>query len=526
MSAIVNFRKKNSTKAKENISRQYNLPNVLFIMTDQQRYDTIAALGNDYIYTPNFDRLVRRGVVFTKGYTTCPVCAPARYTIRTGCEPPATTIFSNHTSSILKHPGLIEKHCGKYLARTMGKLGYRTFGIGKFHTHPWNEDIGYQIHLHSEELYNDTFQRENDAYASFIAQKHPEYDFIEMLMGEKTEMYYMPQMSPLPAGLTVESWAADRAVEQISSSDRKPYFGMVSFIGPHPPCAPPIPFNRMYNPDCMPNPIYGEKEIDHMDEQIPFMNYSIWAEGISNPHARIIRARYYGEVSYIDSCLGRILDAVEARDDADNTLICFFSDHGDQLGDHQAWQKENFFEASCHIPFLLSWPERIAQNTQCEELICLTDLFGIATSAAGSPEIREGIDVLGMLGEKVNPREYLCGYYETPGSPHFKIMVRDGDWKYIFMANGGREQLFNLSEDPHELHQCLEENPAIVEQMRQRALETLSAPETSAAVEKDTLKSFPFRARKYRRIYQFDSSRGIQGFPDKPEAVFKKFSSY
>ena len=98
-------------------------------------------------------------------------------------------------------------------------------------------------------------------------------------MGERTEMYYMPQVSPLPKELTVERWAADRAVEQIKVNDAKPFFGFVSFIGPHPPFAPPIPFNRMYDPDRMPNPIRGDLKIDHMDEQIhKALNKAIWAE--------------------------------------------------------------------------------------------------------------------------------------------------------------------------------------------------------------------------------------------------------
>ena len=232
-----------------------NRPNVLFIMTDQQRFDTIAALGNDDIYTPNYDRLVRRGVTFTNAYSTCPVCVPARYTVRTGCEPPKLRIFSNGRSN--PAPGqaaAMEDRCGDYLARTMANLGYRTFGIGKFHTQPWNEDLGYEVHLHSEELYGTPEQRQQDAYAGWIAREHPAFDYIEALMGERTEMYYMPQVSPLPAELTVEAWAADRAVEQINAGDGRPYFGFISFIGPHPPFAPPVPYNRLYDPDRMPNP--------------------------------------------------------------------------------------------------------------------------------------------------------------------------------------------------------------------------------------------------------------------------------
>ena len=81
--------------ANDCLAKTTNKPNVLFIMTDQQRFDTIAALGNQDIYTPNLDRLVRRGVSFVNAYTTCPECAPARYTIRTGCEPPRTLVFAN-----------------------------------------------------------------------------------------------------------------------------------------------------------------------------------------------------------------------------------------------------------------------------------------------------------------------------------------------------------------------------------------------------------------------------------------------
>ena len=129
-------------------------PNILFIMTDQQRFDTIAALGNKHIHTPNMDLLVHRGLAFTQAYSTCPVCVPARYTIRTGCESPTTRYFTNSGSPPAEGQAeTMEGRCGPYLARRMGEFGYRTFGIGKFHSSPWNEDLGYETQLHSEELY-------------------------------------------------------------------------------------------------------------------------------------------------------------------------------------------------------------------------------------------------------------------------------------------------------------------------------------------------------------------------------------
>lgn len=501
-------------------------PNVLCLMVDQQRFDTIAALGNRTIYTPNLDRLVARGLAFTNTYAPCPVCVPSRYSIRTGCLPPTTAIYGNEAP----HPApnqapTMTGRCGPYLAQTMKNLGYRTFGIGKFHTEPWDEELGYDVHLHSEELYGNPDQRKRDSFASWIATAHPEFNFIEQLMGERTEMYYMPQMSPMPASVTVEGWAAAQAVEQIGRRDSRPYFGFVSFIGPHPPFAPPIPFNRLYDPDRMPNPIVGKLEDDFMDEQIPWMNYAIWAENVVEGHARVLKARYYGEITYIDSCIGRVLDAVERRGDADNTMICFFADHGDHLGDHHGWQKESYFEASCHIPFLVSWPARLPASQLRTDLANHTDVFGIATGAAGHQELREGIDLLGLASAHPEQRSDFYGYYSHPGSRQFKVMVRSGDWKYIFMANGGREQLFDLRNDPNELSNLAETRSEIRQQMYGKAVAACLKPELSAAMDGHEIRKFPFEARPLRRIYQFDRSRGVKGFPAKPEDVLKAWHS-
>ena len=496
-------------------------PNILYIMTDQQRFDTIAALGNEHIYTPNFDRLVRRGVTFTNAYSECPVCVPARYIIRSGSLPPKMGCYSNGAWHKPEGaPDNLEERCGPYLARTMKNLGYRTFGIGKFHTNPWNEDIGYDVHLHSEELYRTPQQRDGDAYAKWIAENYPAYDR-ENLMGERTEMYYQPQRSVQSAETTVEAWAAKKAKEQIALEDERPFFGVVSFVGPPPPLAPPEPFHRMYNPDLMPSPVKGNIEIDHMDEQIPFMNRVIWADELNDFSARLAKARYYGEISFIDMCLGKILDAVDSRSDADNTLICFFTDHGDHLGDHNAWQKESFFEQSCHIPFLLSWPEKLESNTSNDAFVGLTDLFGIATTAAGTPELRDGIDVLGIASGNTSGRDCLVGYYGKPGTPQFKVMVRWQDWKYIFIANGGREQLFNIKEDPQELTLQNDKAPDILRRLRQYAAESCYKPGVDAALDGADLKCFDLTPREPERVIQMDKSKGADGFPEHPSDVLE-----
>jgi arylsulfatase len=494
-------------------------------MTDQQRFDTIAALGNSHIYTPNLDRLVRRGITFTNAYATCPVCIAARYTIRTGCEPLTTRVFSNaKPDPAAGQAAEMEARCGPYLARTMSRLGYRTFGIGKFHTYPWNEDVGYEAIWRSEETYPSLKQRQGDDYALWLAREHPAFNFLEQPMGERSEMYYIPQRSPLPAELGVEWWTAGCAVQEMANSgDPRPFFGFVSFVGPHPPIAPPIPFNRMYDPDRMPDLILGSVEQDHLDEEIPYMRYAVWADAINPALAKIVKARYYGEISYLDRCVGRILDAIEARPNSENVLICFFSDHGDLLGDHHGWQKQNFFEAACRVPILLSWPSVLPAGTARNELISLADLFGIATEAAGECDAREGTNVLKMLRGECAPREYLVGLLEPPGSQDFKLMVLTDEWKYIFMANGGREQLFNLEEDPNELSNQVASAPKIRNDLHALGVKACKAPGAIDALDGDKLRAFPFRERPRTRICQFDRSRGVVGFPDRPQDALKGF---
>jgi len=117
-------------------------------MTDQQRFDTIAALGNSHIHTPNMDRLVRRGISFSSAYATCPVCVAARYTIRTGCEPATTRVFTNAKANAVAGQAVErEARCGAYLGRTMSRLGSRTFVVGKVHTNSGNGILGFETVL-------------------------------------------------------------------------------------------------------------------------------------------------------------------------------------------------------------------------------------------------------------------------------------------------------------------------------------------------------------------------------------------
>jgi choline-sulfatase len=501
-------------------------PNVLFLMTDQQRFDAIGALNDGPLYTPNLDRLVQSGVTFQNAYSQCPVCVPARYTIRTGREPTSIEYYGNGGPGPADEtPG---ERAGGYLAEAMNERGYRTFSVGKSHTQPTYEDVGYDTHLRSEELYGDReTRRERDAYGRFLAEEAPEYDFLEQPHGERTEMYYMPQMSPMPAEITVENWAAEQAIDLITEDGAAPFFGMVSFVGPHPPLAPPIPFNRLYDPDGVRGPIRGDRDVDHMDEQIPWMNHLIWAhdegESVDELRIRTLRARYYGEVTYIDQCVGRILDALEAAGEAENTLICHFSDHGEHLGDHHAWQKESFFEAAARIPLVLRWPGQLPAGERRDDLVCLTDLFGAATAAAGDADDRDGVDLLGLARGEAAGRERLLGIHGEPGTQGATFMLREGPWKYVYIANGGREQLFNVERDPEEREELTALEPSVHERLRRQLVEELQSRDLDAALDGDDLWASTFERYERSRIHQLASWKGVEDFPDDPATVVEDF---
>ena len=464
-------------------------------MTDQQRYDTIRSLGNSRVYTPNLDRLVERGVSFTNAYSPAPICVPARHAIRTGCEPIRTGFLGNEKRDATH----LEDRCGSFLGRRMNELGYRTFLVGKHHARPRDIDLGYDTLLSTEAYLDET-------------------DHDVKTTGRGSAMVHLPQRNTLPTDSNYEAWMTDHAVDLISENSDDPFFGFVSYEPPHPPFAPSAPFDRMYDPDRLANPVVGDIEVDHMDEKIPTQNHHFWTtrEGDIGPTVtRAIKAAYYGLVTETDRHIGRLLDAVEDREDADNTLICFFSDHGELLGDHRGWEKSSFFESACRVPFLVRWPAELSGGERRDELVSLIDLFGIATTAAGEPDLRDGSDVLGLLDGEAEPRTRLFGYHRTPGlAPNFTAMVREDDWKYVFMRNGGREQLFDLAADPNELDECSGRNPETTAELRARLAEKLTEVGATEFVENGTLR----RAA----AQQIDMGRLVrEPYPDAPEDLLE-----
>lgn len=300
-------------------------PNILHILTDQQRFDTLAAHGNPVIRTPNLDRLVREGVSFQRAYTPSPECVPARASMITGHYPGRTGCYSNGQPM----PSEDEP---SFMSR-LTEAGYRTHGVGKCHFTPDPYAMrGFQSRDTQEELPK---ERMRDDYSRHLVEAG--YERVLEPHGVRGEMYYVPQVNLLPEEEHPTHWVADRSLDFIRAqeSSEQPWYLYTSFIHPHPPFAPPGPWHKYYRGPEMPLPnIPG-----NLDELLCYVNHSqnrvkYRDQGLDMNLIRQMRAYYFACIEFIDTQIGRILDELEATGQLDNTLIYFGADHGEYLGDY------------------------------------------------------------------------------------------------------------------------------------------------------------------------------------------------
>ena len=407
------------------------------MMTDQQRSDTIRALGNQAIRTPVLDSLVQQGAAFTNCYTPAPVCVAARSATITGVPPHLNGCTSNNESPLHMQS----------IMQVLNAQGYQTHGIAKMHFNPDVDAMwGFDSRDISEEGARQPGSR-NDFH-----QYLDENGFGHVLepQGIRSEMYYIPQPSQLPAAHHHTTWVADRAIDFLAKRDRgKPFFLWTSFIKPHPPFESPVPWNKLYRAAEMSAPHRPETFEQLLTYWNHFQNrYKYRGKGYDEMLFRTMKAMYYACISFIDFNVGRILDAL--GDELRNTLLVYTSDHGEMLGDYGSVGKRTMLNPAVKIPMLLHWPDRLKAGQRIDAPVSLLDLFPTFASAAGAnvpPPSPEGSDLLAIASGD-SDREYVYSQFSEGHSGLYMIASRD--MKYIYSAADRREWLFNLSIDPQE----------------------------------------------------------------------------
>lgn len=442
--------------------REKNAPNILLITADQLRWDYVHAYGvNDFIQTPALDSLAEEGCICERAYSPNPVCIPARYNMITGLPARFHGFDDNYF-------GEEAKPCPWELptfAQILSDSGYATAAIGKMHFQPARRATGFDLFENCDEVVADIAE---DEYAQFLQEKG--YGHVGSIHGVRNVLYMQPQQSLLPEELHSSAWVADRSIRYIKSraTRRRPFLLWAGFIQPHPPFD--VPGSWAHN--------YDKKVPAHTSTITPLSRLAVENQCIAklSDEESINRMRelYSCSVSFMDYHVGRIMKALDEEGLKENTLVIFVSDHGEMLGDLDTYQKFLPYEASCRIPLLLRWPQKIAPGSRRTDFADLNDILPTLLDAAGvsypGREELPGESLLAVNGKKDRSVQYVEHQH---GSKRWCCLM-DEHYKYVY-SYGDREQLFHLVEDPQERRDLLYGDPdtgvlAVKERLKRRLL--------------------------------------------------------
>ncbi len=429
-------------------------PNIVFIMTDQLRGDCLGAAGHPDVKTPYLDSLAAKGTLFDRAYSACPSCIPARAAIHTG--------LSQEHHGRVGYEDLADWKYPRTMAGELSKAGYYTQCVGKMHVHPLRNLMGF----HNIELH--------DGYLH--AYRYPETPYYESQKIADDYFYWLKQEKGIEADVTdtgmecnswvarpwiyeeschPTNWVSTRAIDFLRRRDTgKPFFLMVSYLRPHPPFDAPAYYFDLYKDKELTPPAIGTWE---SSEELNRMGriYDSATGPIDPELMRQAQIGYYACITHLDHQIGRLIQALVEHRLMDDTIILFTSDHGEELGDHHCFRKSRPYEGSAHIPMIISGPSHLIGGTPgqvCHSVTELRDVMPTFLDIAGLPPQKEldGSSLMPLVKDPSQKiRESLHGEH-TLGihSNHFIVTERD---KYIWYSQTGQEQYFDLSLDPKEL---------------------------------------------------------------------------
>lgn len=409
-------------------------PNVVFIVTDDQRPDTIHALGAKSIRTPELDRLSQRGTHFTRAYTGYPICFASRAEMLTGRS--AFTALKSYPAG-----GLNPRW--KALPAVFSEGGYQTWHLGKWHVNGKPEDHGYE--------------KKHRHYSSGGAHgvTLPDSDLRGLpLTGFRGWTFKKADGSAdleLGIGLTplTSAQIADGAIEVIEKQrdPSKPLFLHVNFTAPHDPRLWPQGWDKAYLAESQPLPANFAPQHPFDHGNFNGRDESLIPRPLDPAQVRAELAVYAALISDLDQQTGRILAALDRAGLTDNTLVIFTSDQGLAMGSHGLMGKQNQYEHSIRAPLLLAGPGVPAGQSRAA-LCYLRDLFPTLCElcALPVPEDFEATSLVPVLkSETAIVRDHVIGTFS-----HTQRMIADARWKWIEYPEAGQRQLFDLENDPLE----------------------------------------------------------------------------
>jgi arylsulfatase A-like enzyme len=426
--------------AQDNQRAAQRPPNILFLLTDDQRPDTIAALGNKVIQTPSLDRLVREGVAFTRAVSANPICTPSRAEILTGC--------SGFRNGVIDFGRKIDPALATW-PTTFRRSGYHTWYVGKWHNDGKPIERGYEASLGLYHGGGGRWAKDAMDFKGFKITGYRGWVF------QSDDGQLFPEKG---VGLThdISRHFADAAIELIRRRPAKPFFLHVNFTAPHDPLIMPPGYEDKYRPQDMPLPpnFLPQHPFDHGNFDGRDERLLPWPR--TEDIVRRTTAMYYAVVSHMDQQIGRILDALDETNQADNTIVIFSSDHGVALGSHGLRGKQNMYEHTIGVPLIIRGPG-VPRGERRNAQVYLRDLFPTACKMASLdiPASVEGKSLFPVLDDRqVEVHPHVICYFRDK-----QRMIRTDRWKLIHYPHIDRWQLFDLVSDPFELKD-LSNNPA------------------------------------------------------------------
>lgn len=442
-------------------------PNIILIITDQQRMDTIQALGNSHMETPNLDRLVREGVSFSNCHITAPSCVPSRASLFKGYYPHTTGVFKNGDS--WRHSWVED----------LAAAGYSCINIGKMHTYPLDTPAGFHERYVVEN--KDRFLIDRFYFDEWDKACHA-----RGLVKQQRELYrqrsdYRERMGAfeweLPEDMHSDCFVGDLAKWWIGTKPvpQGPLFLQIGFPGPHPPFDPIPRYAESYLKKDLPLPQLDEEDLNNQPPAFKGMrvhNQEVDHDSVvhlpepTREQLHRQRAYYYANVTMIDEKIGEIMDALEARGYLENSVVVFMSDHGEMLNDHGHIQKWTAYDEVTRVPAIVWAPGRFQGDRTIDGLCQHMDLGPTLLDLAEVPypDSMEARSLLPALqGEAWSPRPYVFAEHCRDGNlteTEFMTMIRSEDWKLVHFLDEPYGQLFDLKNDPREMRNLWDEPSA------------------------------------------------------------------
>ena len=431
-------------------------PNIILIITDQQRYDTINALGFPYMDTPNLDRLVREGVSFDNCHITAPSCAPARASLFTGFYPHVTGIMRN------------ADRWTRSWVEDLNEAGYHCVNIGKMHTQPFETPLGFhqRFVVENKDRYLEGryyFDEWDKALAArgLVKQQRKLYrqrDDYRERMGAFTW--------DLPADTHPDNFVGGLAQWWLRSYPvTEPLFLQIGFPGPHPPYDPSPDAAAEYIDRDLPLPQVTRRELEGQPppfQELRAHNMEVDHDSIvhleqpTRAQLQRLRAYYAANVSMIDKQVGQIMEALQEGGYLENSVVIFTSDHGDCLGDHGQIQKWTMYDIITRVPAIFWSPGRFPGGARVDALCQWMDIGQTVLELAGLRP-RENMQTISLLpalrGEAWPGRDFVYAEHPPDGVYHgpYMTMIRDERWKLVHFLDQDYGQLFDLAADPGEV---------------------------------------------------------------------------